>query len=210
MSLMNGHRNTEQSIMDAAEKLFLEKGYTLSTTTLIAKEAGVTHAMLHYYFRTKEQIFIKVLNKNIGELISSLRPIMMIRRPVWETLKEGIEMMFDFLNTHRQLAGLIYDVINYNPRLLESYITGIGGLRNRLFEQHRDMLEKEISSGRMNHISIEQIIYDIVSMNMSVFMSINAMKNILNLSAEECDEFIRRQKAEITDKIHYRLYGKLC
>ena len=42
--------NTEQSILKAAEKEFLKKGFSGSKTTEIAKEAGVTHAMLHYYF----------------------------------------------------------------------------------------------------------------------------------------------------------------
>ena len=46
--------NTEQSILKAAEKEFLKKGFSGSKTTEIAKEAGVTHAMLHYYFRTKQ------------------------------------------------------------------------------------------------------------------------------------------------------------
>ena len=48
--------NTEQSILKAAEKEFLKKGFSGSKTTEIAKEAGVTHAMLHYYFRTKENL----------------------------------------------------------------------------------------------------------------------------------------------------------
>ena len=38
--------NTEQSILKAAEKEFLKKGFSGSKTTEIAKEAGVTHAML--------------------------------------------------------------------------------------------------------------------------------------------------------------------
>lgn len=206
---MNSQKNTEQKIMEAAEKLFLEKGYILSTTTLIASEAGVTHAMLHYYFRTKEQIFIKVLNKNLGELTSAIRPVMLTQKPVWETLKNGIEMLFDFLNTHRQLAGLIYDVINYNPQLLESYINGLGGTKNKMLEYHREMLDNEILSGRINPISIEQIIYDIISMNMAVFMSANAMKNIMNMPEKMNEEFINSQKEEIINKIHYRLYGKL-
>ena len=34
-------KSTEQAIMDAAEEVFLEKGYNLATTVLIAKKAGV-------------------------------------------------------------------------------------------------------------------------------------------------------------------------
>ena len=36
--------NTEQAIMEAAEKEFLDKGYTLTKTTEIARIAGVNHA----------------------------------------------------------------------------------------------------------------------------------------------------------------------
>ena len=38
---MNGHNNTEQAILEAAESLFFEKGYKLATTTAIAARAGV-------------------------------------------------------------------------------------------------------------------------------------------------------------------------
>ena len=58
---MGNTQNTEQRIMEAAEKLFLKKGYILSTTTLIAKEAGVTHAMLHYYLGQRSRYSLKFL-----------------------------------------------------------------------------------------------------------------------------------------------------
>ena len=72
----NRRKNTEGAVMSAAEELFLEKGYSLATTTEIARRAGVTHAMLHYYFQTKEQIFFKVLDKNLHELFASIRNAM--------------------------------------------------------------------------------------------------------------------------------------
>ena len=50
-------QNKEQQILAAAEQEFLTKGFDGARTTTIAKAAGVTHAMLHYYFRTKEQLF---------------------------------------------------------------------------------------------------------------------------------------------------------
>lgn len=205
---MNSTQNTEQRIMDAAEKMFLEKGYILSTTTSIAKEAGVTHAMLHYYFRTKEQIFIRVLNKNLGELTASLRPKMVLHRPVWNTIKEGVEMLFDFLESHRQLANLVYDVINYNPQLLKSFIQNLGNSSKRMIEYHKSMLENEINAGRINKISLEQLLYDIITMNMATFMSLTALKNIYDLQTDEIDVILKSQKVEIINKIHYRLYGK--
>ena len=72
----SGHTSTEQAILDAAEELFFDKGYKLATTTAIAAKAGVTHAMLHYYFRTKEQIFLKILDKNMNEMFTMLQTVM--------------------------------------------------------------------------------------------------------------------------------------
>lgn len=49
--------DTEARILQAAEHEFLTKGYAGARTTSIAEAAGVTHAMFHYYFRTKDKLF---------------------------------------------------------------------------------------------------------------------------------------------------------
>ena len=112
---------TEQAIMTAAENLFLENGYNQTTTTMIAREAGVTHAMLHYYFRTKEHIFIKVLDKNMEELLGSFYPVMRKDAPFWESLETGISTHFDFLMKHPRLPAFLYDTVRFNPELIENY-----------------------------------------------------------------------------------------
>ncbi len=49
--------DTEHKILCAAEQEFMAKGFNCARTTSIAEAAGVTHAMRHYYFRTKEKLF---------------------------------------------------------------------------------------------------------------------------------------------------------
>ena len=58
-------RNKEQAILEAAEREFIVKGFAGARTTSIAEAAGVTHAMLHYYFRTKEQLFERILDEKM-------------------------------------------------------------------------------------------------------------------------------------------------
>ena len=58
-------RNKEQEILEAAEREFIAKGFAGARTTSIAEAAGVTHAMLHYYFRTKEQLFERILDEKM-------------------------------------------------------------------------------------------------------------------------------------------------
>ena len=53
----------EKSILEAAESLFLEKGFARTTTTMIAREVGCNQSLIHYYFRSKEKLFQLVFEK---------------------------------------------------------------------------------------------------------------------------------------------------
>ena len=49
-------RDTEQRILDAAHAVFVRRGTAGARMQEIAAEAGVNQALLHYYFRSKEQL----------------------------------------------------------------------------------------------------------------------------------------------------------
>src|SRR5436190_18405108 len=48
--------DTEQRILDAAHAVFIRRGTAGARMQEIAAEAGVNQALLHYYFRNKEQL----------------------------------------------------------------------------------------------------------------------------------------------------------
>src|ERR1700704_5443978 len=48
--------DTEQRIVDAAHAVFVHRGTAGARMQEIAAEAGVNQALLHYYFRSKEQL----------------------------------------------------------------------------------------------------------------------------------------------------------
>src|SRR6185369_6922491 len=51
----------EARILSAAESVFAETGFSGATTAEIAKRAGVPKANLHYYFKTKKDLYRDVL-----------------------------------------------------------------------------------------------------------------------------------------------------
>ncbi len=56
-------RKNEEAILSAAEEVFAEFGFAGATTNLIAAQAGIPKANLHYYFPTKEALYHKVIEK---------------------------------------------------------------------------------------------------------------------------------------------------
>lgn len=204
---MNESPNTEQAIMNAAEQIFLEKGYQLATTTSIARQAGVTHAMLHYYFRTKEQIFMRVLEKNLNELFNSIRPVMTVESSFWETLKGGISMHFDFVNKHRNLPNMLYDVVKNNPELLKRCKINATEMIRKEMTRHRTMLEQEIAKGNINDITFEQLLNHILTMDLATFLEIPVLQNVFGIDGIILDKFIEDRKKEIIRTLYLRLYG---
>ncbi|MDR0681793.1 MAG: TetR/AcrR family transcriptional regulator, partial [Dysgonamonadaceae bacterium] len=87
----NSELSTEQIILKAAEAEFFEKGYGNTKTVAIAKRAGVGHSMLHYYFRTKEQLFQKIFKEKVGTIMQMFGGILEENRPFMETIRLFVE-----------------------------------------------------------------------------------------------------------------------
>jgi len=64
--------NTEQKILEAANKVFVEKGFDGTRMQQIADEAKINKSLLHYYYRSKDKLFHHVKPEKITEIFSHL------------------------------------------------------------------------------------------------------------------------------------------
>jgi AcrR family transcriptional regulator len=67
-----GHE-TEQALLDAAERLLVEVGSAGITTRRVAETAGANHGLVHYYFGSVEQLLVRVLERFTQRLIERQR-----------------------------------------------------------------------------------------------------------------------------------------
>ena len=84
--MKNSEQNTEQIILEAAEAEFLEKGYNGAKMLSIARRAGVAHSMLHYYYRSKENLFQAVVLRKTREMVPMFKDVFEEDLPFEETL----------------------------------------------------------------------------------------------------------------------------
>ena len=130
----------EQAILEAAEREFLKKGFDGARTTSIAATAGVTHAMLHYYFRTKEQLFERILDEKMRMMGQSvLAAFGDARLPLIERLRNGIERHFDFIAANPDLPRFIVNEVFARPERYEAMQRQIRSLMGvMLIDTQRD------------------------------------------------------------------------
>ena len=67
-------------LLTAATELFAEQGIAATTFALIAKRAGLTPAMVHYYFRDRDHLLDCVVEERLAALIAS----------VWDPVEAGM------------------------------------------------------------------------------------------------------------------------
>src|SRR5262245_30812380 len=58
---------TRAVLLDTVERVMLQDGYAAVSSRRIAKEAGVTPALVHYYFATLDDLFLAVLRRRADQ-----------------------------------------------------------------------------------------------------------------------------------------------
>src|SRR5215212_2696871 len=66
---------TEDRFLDAAERLLAETGHAGITTRRLAEEAAANHGLVHYYFGSIENLFVRVLERFTDRLIARQRAL---------------------------------------------------------------------------------------------------------------------------------------
>src|SRR5437879_13221122 len=61
---------TRAQLVDAAEQLLLEEGYAAVTSRRVAAKAGLKPQLVHYYFRTMDDLFLEVFRRRADENIA--------------------------------------------------------------------------------------------------------------------------------------------
>lgn len=67
---MSESPNTQDVILDAAERLFARQGFSATTIKQIGKEAAVNPALLYYYYDSKETLYRAMLQRILGQLFA--------------------------------------------------------------------------------------------------------------------------------------------
>jgi AcrR family transcriptional regulator len=100
---------TRGSLLDAAEQLMREEGYAAVTSRRIATKAGLKPQLVHYYFRTMDDLFLALLRRGAEQNHERLTQALASAQPlhaVWELCSDpemaALSAEFIALANHRK------------------------------------------------------------------------------------------------------------
>ena len=199
-------QDTESRILQAAENEFFEKGYAGARTASIAEAAGVTHAMLHYYFRTKDKLFERIVSEKISMLADILlSAIGDANLPLEERIRQGIRRHFDFISANRDLPRFIVNEVLSRPEQIDTMKGNIQNIVNELLDNLQQEIDEYAAKGLCRQVDARMLLIDIVSLNVFPFMAAPIVYGAIGDSYGDYDEFLAIRKKENVETILNKL-----
>ena len=198
--------DTESRILQAAEEEFLLKGLEGARTTAIAERAGVTHAMLHYYFRTKNMLFERIIEEKMRTAGNIMQAVFVLGdMPLMERVKRGVEQHFDFIAANPNLPRFVIQEIYSHPErheIMRSQVLTI--TKDWLCDLQRH-IDESAATKATEWIDARMLLLDIVSLNLFAFIGYPFVSLMFDGLVTDKKVFFEKRKAENVELIMRRL-----
>lgn len=201
---MSVNMTKEETIIKIAEEEFIQNGYLSTSMVVVAKRAGVTHAMVNYYFRSKEQLFLKILDSHVSKFLASLKSVMHEGGDFVQTIVNAANVLFDALDADRDFPFMIQDVIRNSPDLLDRYKVMVASHAKDSFSRHAMRLKEQVEAGRIVSAGMSEIFETIISLVVSPFLMIPALENVCEYDESRIEEYLTRRRQETVTLIKAR------
>ena len=199
-------QSKEQLILAAAEQEFLTKGYDGARTTSIAQAAGVTHAMLHYYFRTKEQLFERIVDEKFATMSHSMFTILGDPSlPIVERIKGGIAAHFDFVAANPLLPRFVINEIVSRPERYDVLYKRVGAIIDNVYRGLQSEINRSAERGEIERVDIKMLFISIMSLNSFTFLAYPFMEPLMGELMVNRERFLAERKAENIETILRRI-----
>lgn len=209
MDRPNGRETTRERIKHAAVEVFIEKGYDGARMQEIATRANANKAMIHYYFRSKSDLFEAIFKETFEEMfreLGQMQPLPMEIDPKI-LFSQLIHVHFGFLSRHPELPKLLAREIHTGNPVVQRILTELmAKVRKELLADILTAIQRMIRDKKLRALDPLHMIWNVVSLSLFFFIA----KPVLRIGWPEA---FRNEKALLKKReeaiVDFILYGLL-
>lgn len=202
MKNISEHPDTETKILNAAKQVFIKKGMLGARMQEIADEAGINKALLHYYFRSKENLYEAVLKNTMHNFLFNIGSALQHMASFEEKIAAFVEGYMQVLFENPYLPAFILYEVNANPGLLIQMFTPAKQALH-MFERE---IQTEIVAGRIKPIDSKHFMVNLISLCVFPVAAKPVLEHILmDGDSLAFNTFLRQRKDEILRVIIHSL-----
>ena len=198
---MEKDRNLEKDIIDAAREIFQEKGYKEATMRDIAGKANINIAMLHYYFRSKDNLFYIIFDETFRLLYEKIVDIVASENiEIFEKIRTIVNEYISFFQTNPILPQFIVGEIIRNPGKIVIRMKNIVNT-SIAFKIFSLQLQKEVKKGAIRQTSASSLFLNTISLCVFPIIAQPVIQEVFNIKDSDLEAFIINRKKEVGDFI---------
>lgn len=193
---------TERRIFDAALEVFARKGQDGARLQEIADHARINRALLHYYFRSKRQLYEAVFAHGFRQFITGLTQSLREEAAFEDTLRAFVHGYIDYIHSHQSMARLMLNECLCGSPLLEKYLTAAMERREDVpgFVME-DRIRSAIATGEIRAVDPEHTMLTIVSACLFSFVALPTVRLFHPEVVEDFDAFVEGRKRHVVDLV---------
>ena len=193
------NQQMEDRIKAVAQQLFLEQGFAATSTMQIAREAGCTQALVHYYYRTKENLFRQIFLEQIQAAMDVIVRSLNNDVPFDEFLGNAISLYFDTLMKDPRLPYFALEELVSNPERRKYLRENI--VKKPQYAMYYMQLDARVrheqQAGRLVQVDTFDIIISVASLTVFNFIGLPMYRDLLERNDEQVREFLLHRKKEV-------------
>lgn len=182
---------TEKLIKQKARILFFQKGFLNATTQEIADEAGVNRALIHYYFRSREQMLEILLDETMLEKKDRVQNILTSSLPFKQKIAQYIDVIVDYGITYPYLDNFIISETARKPDKVKAFCSAN---KIRSSDLIREDLAMEVKKGMLGDISPEHFMVNLSSLCNYPLLAKPVIQTIHGLTDAAYKKFLLERK----------------
>lgn len=136
--------NRKEQILKGALLVFKEKGIEKSTMDEIAKQSDFGKASLYYYFSSKEEIFIELLDRGWKMIWESIEPVIHDRDNPKDTFISSLNIIGGLVRDDRVLFEFLFTAPKALPSNQDSKKSEWKNYQNKMYTVLQSLLEEGI------------------------------------------------------------------
>ncbi|MCZ6527821.1 MAG: TetR/AcrR family transcriptional regulator [Candidatus Dadabacteria bacterium] len=145
-------KSRKDEIIKAASNLFSQKSYHDVTMDQIAGEVGVAKGTIYLYFKSKENLYLGILEHTFETIESILEREIAKEDPAPQKLKKILRLIFQF---YFQNMDVLRILTRDETRLIREHFEFTEHWRHRRIKLYRKVLEKGIKEGSFRSANTE-------------------------------------------------------
>ena len=195
MAKLKRDQSTEEKILDAAKKVFVQKGMSGARMQDIADQAGINKALLHYYFRNKEKLFEVIFLEAANRLFPRINEIFSSDDPLFEKIEKFCEEYITIIGENPYLPLFVLNEINKDPDyFLQKLWKGKARPDPQKF---LEQIEQATKKGIIKRISPLHLLLNLISMTLFPFVAKPMFQRTLALDELQFRSIMEQRKKEI-------------